>query len=387
MEHRAIGAVATSAQIFVEHHAVNHSHKPHPELSRPVTVRADLNSDATRAGRAGTQTIDHDWGLLKDKLPKSSSAKSPDALARLNRDLRAAQWLRMCSTNDRWPRFLEAVRLWGEAQDKLPAPPQLTGGAADPSVGPNTTATAKVADAVLPVTDGQAELGTPRSTAPTVVFSPDPSVPEESPCSVPSNPFKRCLEEPPARASLGGNDIDDDSIADEEDQEAAQHFRASKDAWGHRYFEPQAPGGKCGQHALNNLLGGPQYTDDAMAFALRTVLEELPNEPKRLHSRGGGWYSHAVLAAALQITSPPAWRLVLAPVNEQSWTDVKEVDAVAGVLCNIQNTHWTCIAKCNGSVFYVDSCHRPVLIDEVSFKSIVAQHPMSFMVVAHDAAY
>ena len=103
---------------FVEHHWVNHSRRPHPELSRPVTVIKDTKSFATRDGKAGTQTIDHEWGLLKEKLPRGRSARVPLALARLDRDMRAAQWCRMCSTYDRWPRFLAAVRRWTDAQEK-----------------------------------------------------------------------------------------------------------------------------------------------------------------------------------------------------------------------------------------------------------------------------
>jgi hypothetical protein len=107
---------------FVEHHWVNHSRKPHPELSRSENIIADVLTKETRNGKAGAQTIDHDWGLLKSKLPKNAGASNENRLARIERDLRAAQWLRFCSTHDRWPRFLAAVKRWSEAQDKFPQP-------------------------------------------------------------------------------------------------------------------------------------------------------------------------------------------------------------------------------------------------------------------------
>jgi len=59
-------------QVFEEHHWVNHSRKPHPELSRSTDVLADVVSRAMRCGMAGTNTIDAEWGFIKDKLPQNS---------------------------------------------------------------------------------------------------------------------------------------------------------------------------------------------------------------------------------------------------------------------------------------------------------------------------
>jgi len=46
--------------------------------------------------------------------------------------VRAAQWLRMCSTYDRWPRFLKAVQRWTDAQGKPAADQQRCDKPADP---------------------------------------------------------------------------------------------------------------------------------------------------------------------------------------------------------------------------------------------------------------
>lgn len=141
---------------FVEHHWVNHSRRPHPELTRPVTVMKDTESGATRDGKAGTQTIDHEWCLLKDKLPRNRSARTSLALARLERDMRAAQWLRMCSTCDRWPRFLKAVQRWTNAQgqpaaeqqrcEKPGAPLEAGGGQTDDALEPKADTPAEAED-------------------------------------------------------------------------------------------------------------------------------------------------------------------------------------------------------------------------------------------------
>ena len=99
--------------------------------------------------------------------------------------------------------------------------------------------------------------------------------------------------------------------------------------WGSRYFEEQAPGGKFGQHALNNLIGGPQFDDAFMEEAFRLVMEELPHEPAALHRRGAGWYSHSVLAKALDVTCPALYRLLFRPVASCG-KPVAEVRAALG---------------------------------------------------------
>ena len=61
--------------------------------------------------------------------------------------------------------------------------------------------------------------------------------------------------------------------------------------------------------------------------------------------------------------------------------------AVAGCLVNLRNTHWASIAAHEGNVFYIDSQHLPVLIEEQDYDAIITQHRMSFFVVAHDTDF
>jgi hypothetical protein len=102
--------------LLEQHHSVNHSRKPVPELSRSTEVLSDVASQTMRSGMAGTMTVDAEWGFLKNLLPQNRSAKTEAARRHLYLRIRGAQWLRMCSTHDRWPRFCEAAQRWMKAK-------------------------------------------------------------------------------------------------------------------------------------------------------------------------------------------------------------------------------------------------------------------------------
>ena len=53
-------------------------------------------------------------------------------------------------------------------------------------------------------------------------------------------------------------------MADAGCQGLASSVPAPPSSWGDRYFERQAPGGRCGRHALNNVLGVQMYDDHLM---------------------------------------------------------------------------------------------------------------------------
>ena len=54
-------------------------------------------------------------------------------------------------------------------------------------------------------------------------------------------------------------------------------------SWGDKYFEKQVDA-ECGQHALNNVLGGPQYLKDAFTAAAEQVVAEY-GQPAAEHIR------------------------------------------------------------------------------------------------------
>ena len=99
--------------VFEEHHWVNHSRKPLPEFSRPVSgVVSDVETGETRDAMAGTMTLDKEWGLLKDPLPANLTARTVAQVERCDLLVRAEQFRRMTSTGDRWAAFLDAARHW-----------------------------------------------------------------------------------------------------------------------------------------------------------------------------------------------------------------------------------------------------------------------------------
>jgi hypothetical protein len=63
-----------------EKHAVNHSEH---EYSRSVDVLKDVDTKERRPGMAGTQTLDHEWRLLKGDLPETGFSSVPKIRAQV----------------------------------------------------------------------------------------------------------------------------------------------------------------------------------------------------------------------------------------------------------------------------------------------------------------
>ena len=56
-------------------------------------------------GLAGTQTLDHEWSLIKSELPHNKSCKTDATRELLDEHWRAAQWRRLVNTTDIWGDF------------------------------------------------------------------------------------------------------------------------------------------------------------------------------------------------------------------------------------------------------------------------------------------
>ena len=124
-------------------------------------------------------------------------------------------------------------------------------------------------------------------------------------------------------------------------------------------------------------------TDELMKKACKFVVQDTGYDEFR-HSCGNGWYSHGVLGKALEMTSPPVWRMMDRPARANDVCLLAR-DDVAGIIVNLRNAHWTCIVHSGGSHFYVDSLSYPKIIQEKEFAELLSSHPMSFFVVKHDA--
>ena len=356
---------------IVDAHSVNHSRKPTPELARSVDVLANVSTGKKRAAICSTNLMDPTWGKMKSMIPEGGvTGKTPEGRQRLASYIRMAQWKLMHSTYDRWGPFCQEAARY--ERGLLASKAKMFS-----SFGASMSA----AKATL-----QKKMRGQRMLA-TMTKAMQDDVAAET------------MAERPALAKMEtlAGEVESELEPDAKRQRAAGPERAIADedlkvrseaAWGDRYFEPQGAGGQCGKHAVNNILGNPAMTDLFLEAACQEVLAELgPREPALLHRREGGWYSHSVLAKVLENTVPPMWRLVLGPAETRTWDAVVGDPAIGGVLCNVRNVHWTCIAKHNGHVFYVDSLHGPVLIGRSEFVSILSSHPMSFLVVKHDSAY
>ena len=62
---------------------------------------------------AGTQFLDHEWGLLKRELPETGiSARTAEGRERAVLYIRAAQWRRLVGNAELWPAFCAAAQEW-----------------------------------------------------------------------------------------------------------------------------------------------------------------------------------------------------------------------------------------------------------------------------------
>jgi hypothetical protein len=159
----------------------------------------------------------------------------------------------------------------------------------------------------------------------------------------------------------------------------------STQVWGERYWENQVDG-RCGQHALNNMLGGPQYDADNFKTAVAEILLEIGGT-EHDHMNKHGWYSHSALSAMLQNSVPPMWRVSVRRATAASWVQLKHEDTALGALINLNNEHWVSVCKDSGFVFYCDSKYAPHIIDVDDWEAILLRFPDTSLVVAHDSEW
>ena len=157
------------------------------------------------------------------------------------------------------------------------------------------------------------------------------------------------------------------------------HFSSS---WGDRYFESQVLA-RCGLHALNNLVGGPQFIPLDLETACAQVCAET-DECLSDHAHNDGWYSHSVLARVLQNTVPPRWRLELQALSLRDLQAFFQNPLIYGALINEHDSHWTALVKHAGFVWYVDSKDTPIVLSEAALVSKIEEFPNSYALVDND---
>ena len=155
---------------------------------------------------------------------------------------------------------------------------------------------------------------------------------------------------------------------------------ADLDLWADRYFERQEEA-HCGKHALNNVIGAPQFLEVDLHTAAMQVLAETDENPQE-HIRDNGWYSHSVLARALQNAIPPQWKLLLAPLATTAYENLLRDEGIFGAIINENNVHWSAIVKHAEHLWHVDSQTRPKRIDDTRYRAILHRFPMTFAIVS-----
>mmetsp|Transcript_50834 Transcript_50834/g.82506 ORF Transcript_50834/g.82506 Transcript_50834/m.82506 type:complete len:139 (-) Transcript_50834:24-440(-) len=110
-------------------------------------------------------------------------------------------------------------------------------------------------------------------------------------------------------------------------------------------------------------------------------------EEDSAHQHAGGWYSHSVLAAAMDLTAVLHCRMLDKPVISGSYDLLLNTSGgIFGAVVNQGNVHWSAVAKHANKLWHVDSQRLPISLTETSFTQLLHQHPMTFLVVANDFA-
>lgn len=130
---------------FVQKFQVNHSDH---EYTRSEEMIADVETNAKVVQLAGTQTLDHEWSLLKAGLPRGLSCKTEEGRQVMDEYWRAAQWRRMVNTTDLWTAFCTAAQKHAQQQigERLLSPKMQEVGSTDNEEG---------MDAALAIQDGK----------------------------------------------------------------------------------------------------------------------------------------------------------------------------------------------------------------------------------------
>jgi hypothetical protein len=362
---------------------------------------------------ASTNFIDSCWQKIKSQVPKGLEVKSLGGIRTKMLYVRSAQWRMMTKGEDKWKAFCEASIRWRHYKDSRGDAPCDEPGIGNDDIEDEGAACAG-SESVVPfgfVATGEAELlkqekcrrgsvkddfkasplheigATDGWDVRSDASSSDESIAafnDDSGCffadgaedatMLSSNASSAGSSDTEAKLKCSGRKRPAEDPADEKRKQ-------DEILWGDRYWEQQEQM-KCGRHAVNNLMGGPQFIDGDLEAAGEAVCIDT-GEPRKLHIAANGWYSLEVLARLLDMTNPPVGQLLLRPCNAGAYSAICNGEQYRGCLVNLRNRHWVCIVPHNGHVFYVDSLHAPVTITEDDFGSILDKFPMTFLVERH----
>ena len=122
-------------------------------------------------------------------------------------------------------------------------------------------------------------------------------------------------------------------------------------------------------------MGGPQFTDDDLDVACTMVVDQT-GDPRDMHVSPSGWYSHSVLAEAVQNTVPARWQFELNRFPSSGHDKMRDDAQIVGALMSRGGgSHWTAIVKHDGALWDVDSFGSAVPLSTDTFQRLVAENP------------
>jgi len=360
-----------------EHFWCNHQER---EWTKPVMATYNVVTKEKRQTFASTCFLDSEWRKIKEQVPRGLGVRTLGEIRLKMRYVRAAQWRKMTRGADKWQAFCEAASAWRQTQtndgvaEAVDDDPELLDedhpggvdevealldGADIPDAGtqPVPFGFEATGELELLMRERRVRAGL-KAQAAEGQQAVDPPVWEHDDAGSDvtedyGDDWQQGLGESggsevdsvgqelsdPGGGEVGGS-AGDDVVDVSDDGEEDEDLRVRSAAvWGDRYFERQR-GAACGQHALNNMIGRPQFCPDDMVDACRQVVAEVGGR-RTAHARGRGWYSHSVLARVLQNTVPPEYRMLVRRVEPSTWDALVSLDDILGVLVNMNNSHWT----------------------------------------------
>ena len=150
------------------------------------------------------------------------------------------------------------------------------------------------------------------------------------------------------------------------------------------YFEKQSLA-RCGLHAVNNALGfallEPEDMEHAFEVFQNENLIEGNVENPGLHISETGWYSEAVMAAALRVKHN-LFQLNLDNPIQNNRNSLHRIfsDDVLGIIVNINNRHWIAFRCVDGQIWKLDSEGKPKPTTFAEYAEFLKKHRNKFAV-------
>ena len=125
------------------------------------------------------------------------------------------------------------------------------------------------------------------------------------------------------------------------------------------FFEKQEAA-RCGQHALNNVLGFRCCNAEDMQHAAETFLFENSelHDDLDMHTSADGDYSIEVMMTALRSTAMARHGRVLWSMRHHRAMCVADLEGCLGAVQNHQGRHWVALRRFGQSFLYMDSLSR-----------------------------